>query len=366
MKIAIVTMHRVFNYGSVIQTYALSKYLEEQGHDIEIIDYIAERFKYKNTLFYVNPRRNKSMIHKLFFITVALPGRLMHKHLFESFIKRSYKLTQDKYYSIEELIENPPEADVYITGSDQVWNSGFENKVDRAYFLDFVPKNKKRISYAGSFGKEKLEECESEEIKELINKYDKISVREDSAISILESIGRNDAIHVVDPTLLLDREEWDNLSSERLRHEKYLLIYQLNPNEKIIEYARKIAIQKGLKIAKFGWDYIKPKGVDINFAYRKPEDFLSAIKYADYIVTDSFHGTIFSIKFNRQFICIEPPKYSGRLYSILRKVGLEERMIRGSLNINKVLTKIDYEYANIILKNEQKKAKDYLYDALNN
>lgn len=366
MKINIITMHRVFNYGSVLQTYSLSKYLQNKGHDVEIIDYIPKRFRLKEVLFYVNQTRNKSILHKLFYIVVCLPGRLLHKQIFEGFIRKNYKLTSQKYYNIKDLRDNIPQSDIYITGSDQVWNSGFENYVDEAYYLDFVPKEKKRIAYAASFGKSSLETFEKEQIKELISNYDNISVREDSAIDILESLEYKDAIQVLDPTLLLDREQWEDKASKRLTNQKYVLIYQLNPNPKIVEHANKIAKEKNLKVAKFGWDYLKPKGVDINFAYKKPEDFLSAIKYAEYIVTDSFHGTIFSIKFNKKFICVAPPKYRGRLDSILKKLGLEDRMISDKLSMEKIIEDIDYNRVNKILLDEKNIAEQYLLNAIEN
>ncbi|GAA0098997.1 polysaccharide pyruvyl transferase family protein [Clostridium perfringens] len=366
MNINIITMHRVFNYGSVLQTYALSTYLEKQGHNVKIIDYIPERFKIKNVITYVNPKRNKSILHKVAFIIAALPGRLLHKNIFENFIDKNYKVTKEKYYNIDELKLNIPEADIYITGSDQVWNSGFENRVDKAYFLDFVPPNKKKIAYSSSFGKDKLDDYEVSEIKKMLDKYNYISVREDSGLNILRNIGIKDAIQVIDPTLLLDKDEWDKKASSRLIKEKYLLIYQLNPNKDIIKYANIIAREKKLKVAKFGWDYFKSSNIDINLNYKKPEDFLSAIKNAEFIVTDSFHGTIFSLKFNKKFICVAPPKYAGRLDSILRKVNLEDRMINGNLNVENVYKNIDYKKINIILKDEKIKAEKYLIDAINN
>lgn len=366
MKIDLITMHRVFNYGSVLQTYATVTYLKNMGNDVEVIDYIPKRFRDKEVFTYVNPRRNKSIFHKIVFIIVSFPGRLLHKILFTNFIKRSYKLTSKSYYSEEDLKKDLPQADVYITGSDQVWNSGFENKVDRNFFLDFVPENKKRIAYAASFGKSKLDKYEIEEVKELISKYDKISVREDSAIEILKNLGRRDAEHVIDPTLLLSKEEWEKKMGKHLTKEKYVLIYQLNPNEKIIEYARKIADKKNIKVAKFGWDYLRPKGVDINFAYKRPEEFLSAIKYAEFIVTDSFHGTIFSLIFNKMFICVAPPKYSTRLESILNEVELNDRLIKGEIEITKILRPIDYKKINKHFIKAREKAKEYLEKAINN
>lgn len=366
MKIDLITMHRVINYGSVLQTYATVKYLEKMGHEVEVIDYIPKRFRTKNVFLFVNPRRNKSIFHKILFICISFPGRLAHHHIFSSFINNNYKVTDKKYYSIEDLKKDVPYADVYITGSDQVWNSSFENKVDQAYFLDFVPKGKKRIAYAASFGKTELDEYEIDEVKELIHKYDSISVREDSAINILEKLGRYDGQHVIDPTLLLTKEEWENKASKRIIKDKYVLIYQLNPSDKLIKYANQIAKEEGLKVAKFGWDYIKPRGVDINLSYRTPEDFLSAIKYADFIVTDSFHGTIFSLNFNKQFICVAPPKYSTRLESILRETELEYRLIgEDSLEMKKIFSKIDYDKINLHFQESREEAKKYLMEAIN-
>lgn len=364
MKVNVITMHRAINYGAVLQTYATVKYLENMGYEVEIIDYIPKRFRTKNKLLFVNPRRNKSIFHRIAFITACFPGRLAHDYIFGSFIKRNFKLTSASYYNIDDLRINIPQADIYITGSDQVWNTDIEKRVDEAFFLDFVPKGKKRIAYAASFGKDSLNDEETEKIKQLINKYDNISVREDSGLKILKSLGRDDTKHVMDPALLLTKEQWEEKSTPRLIKEKYVLIYQLNPSDKLIKYANEIAKAKNLRVAKFGWDYIKPNGVDINLYYKKPEDFLSAVKYADFIVTDSFHGIVFSLNFNKLFICVAPPKYSGRLESILRETNLENRLIKESFDINSILREIDYTKINEHFNNSRNEAKQYLENAL--
>ncbi len=364
MKVSLITMHKAINYGAVLQTYATVKYLENLNYDVEVIDYIPERFTKKNKYTYVNTKRNKSIFHKVIFILLCLPGRMIHNYIFENFIKKNFNITKDSYYYIDDLRKNTPEADIYLTGSDQVWNSDIEGKVDEAFFLDFVQEGVKKFSYAASFGKDNLEESEMAQIKYLLDKYDAISVREQSGLEILKSIGIKNGKQVLDPTLLLTRMEWEEKTAPRLIKERYLLIYQLNTNNKLVKYANEIAKAKKLKVAKFGWDYIKPKGININLSYRSPEEFLSAVKHSDFVITDSFHGIIFSLIYNKNFICMRPPNYAGRLENILRKINLEKHLIKEELNIDEVIAEIDYSLINNKLEKFRKESRLYLEEAL--
>lgn len=364
MKIKIVTLHRVFNYGSVLQAYATQKVFEKISDEVEIIDYITEQRTFKRILF-TTPKSINNIFKKFIYIPFKLISVGVKSFIFGIFIKKHIKLTDKKYISYQELLKDTPDADVYVTGSDQVWNSHYNEGIDKGFFLEFVPEGKKRISYASSFGKENLDKNEIEETKQLINKYDAISVREDTGLRILDNIGYKNAITVLDPTLQLTKEEWSSLSKKRLIKEKYILLFLLyNEDNGGTEYARLIAKQKGFKLVKLSWDYKKPEEVDILKSHKSPEEFLSLLQYSEFIITNSFHGIAFAINFNRAFIVVPRNEFNTRIESLLRLTHLEDRMITNGFNINIVDKYIDYEAVNDILNKERKKAENYIKDAI--
>jgi polysaccharide pyruvyl transferase WcaK-like protein len=293
-----------------------------------------------------------------------IPFRLKQNHLFGKFIQRNIKLTKVRYDSFQSLEENAPKADLYLTGSDQVWNSNHNQGVDRAYFLDFVPESLRKVSYAASFGKMQLDDTEIDETKQLVGKYRYISVREKTGVEILSELGRRDAIHVVDPTLLLNREDWTMFMKPNKIKEKYLLIYMLEDNKRLIEISKYIARNKGLKIVKVGFDIYRPKYVDILVSHKSPNEFLTLFANADFVVTNSFHGTTFSVNFNRQFISVATKKYNTRLSSFLDSVGLASRLVTDNYNYKGELNFINYQKVNILLEKERNKSKMFLEKAL--
>jgi polysaccharide pyruvyl transferase WcaK-like protein len=364
MKIAVITLHRVFNYGSVLQAYATQKIFEHTGNDVEIIDYITEQRTLEKLLNEVPPVFNKEPKRTLYLILKSA-SIFIKTSVFGRFIKKNLNLTKRKYVSFKELCSDPPKADVYVTGSDQVWNSHYNEGIDKGFFLDFVPENKRRISYASSFGRELLDSEEVEETKQLLNKYSKISVREDTAVEILDCLGIKGSTCVLDPTLQLENYDWMKLAGKRIVKEPYLLLLLLyNEDSGATEYAAKIAEKKNLKVVKLSWELKRPNNVDILKTHRSPEKFLSMFQHADYVVTNSYHGLAFSINFNRQFLAVPRVEYNTRLESLLRLVGLEDRFIEEPYMIYKADIAIEYDKVNEILSAERKKAYDYIGEAV--
>lgn len=363
MKIAVITLHRVFNYGSILQAYATQKILEEIGHDVEIIDYITEQRTLRRLIFNI-PNSKKSLFSKVVYIPLKIFSIIIKKLVFGRFMHKNLNLTKKKYISYTDLQRSIPEADIYITGSDQVWNSEYNEGIDKGFFLEFVPSKYKRIAYSSSFGKEKLDDCEYNETKNFIHKYANISVREDTALEILNELGYSNATCVLDPTLQMEKEEWIKLAKRRVVKEKYLLLMLLyNEDNSGTEYAQIIAKQKGLKIVKLSWEYKKPKGVDILKTHKSPEEFLSLFLYADYIVTNSFHGLAYSINFNKDFIIIPRNEFNTRIESMLRLTNLQSRMLVNGFSQRVIDMKIDYVKINSILEEERKKGVKYLKKA---
>ena len=296
MKILIITLHRVFNYGSVLQTYATQKFFESLGCEAEIIDYIPKQWQNKALFWDIN--EDKGFIKNNIYRCARAFSVILKKLTFGGFLRKKVKMTK-KYYSPGELKSFPPNADVYCAGSDQIWNSKY-NGIDDAFFLNFLPENSRKIAYASSFGKKKLDYNENNEIKSLIESYELLTLRESSAVSIIENMGLYGK-QVIDPTLQINSKNWIKLASKRLVKEKYLVLMLLyNEDNNATSMARKIADEKGLKLVKISWELFKDSRVDILMTHRRPEEFISLIYYADYIVTNSFHGMAFCINLNKQ------------------------------------------------------------------
>jgi len=294
MKIGIITYHRVRNYGSVLQSYALMKYLEKMGHDVYIINYIP---KPHSTYMEFLGSPEGSLLRKTVYILGSFPLRLKVYKVYKNFRKRYLKLSKKEYTRATDFAKYPLDMDVYITGSDQVWNSRYNfQKVtnEYPYYLDFTPDKAKRISYASSFGEESLDLTFDAYISSLIGRYSYLSVREKSGLKKLSSLGRNDGLHVLDPTLLLEQKDWMPIFGQVNIKEKYLLIYepQREKANKFKEYAVKIAKEKNLKIVKINKEYRKEPWIDTAL-YPSVNDFLSLFFNADFVLTNSFHGIAF-------------------------------------------------------------------------
>ncbi|AOS98780.1 hypothetical protein ESP131_00035 [Exiguobacterium sp. U13-1] len=178
MKISIITIHRVLNYGTVLQAFATQEIIKKMGHQVEIIDYITEVRKPKDIFMAYPNHLSKNFIKKLFYILIRIPSNTLKFLTFNNFIKNNYKLSKEKFISISDLKKNPPDADAYIVGSDQVWNSQYNEMVDEGFFLEFGNNSVLRLSYASSFGVEFIEEDESKKVKGHLEKFNAISVRE--------------------------------------------------------------------------------------------------------------------------------------------------------------------------------------------
>lgn len=317
MKIGIVTFWwSKDNYGQILQCYALQKYLRNLGHDAYLIRY--NRQDYDLPLFPLNRIYKAFNPIKLFrFIKMKL-NRFFSKseqqknpRYFDVFKKENIVASSKLYSSYKELQENPPEADCYIVGSDQVWNFGGKRKMKEcrsaihAFFLDFGSSNIKRISYAASFSCTDLQADIIAEIKPLLARFDYVSVRETSGLSLCKICGREDAVQDIDPTMLLTADTYRNLyrkKSINAKKNKYLLLYLLsNPCEFDIQKAYDFAHEKGLEVI-----YITGNGRLDKYekTFATIEEWLYYIDNAEYVITNSYHASVFSLKFNTKFAVI--------------------------------------------------------------
>lgn len=375
MKIKTITCHDVYNYGASLQAFALLHFLQSKGHDVEIIDYKPYYidFPYKISLFVppgspIKKFTDKSVIIRFLYSLKRFIWYLpswKRKKAFDRFTKHYLKRTR-KYNSFKDLQDEIPEADMYIVGSDQVWNSvTMLNGIDPAFYLRFVPDSKKKISYAASFGATSISKEHTSEILDWLRKLDAISVRERAGVDMLKERGI-EGKHVCDPVFLLSEKEWRTSLHISDNKEKYVLIYNLTTiDQKLVSDAKRTSKQLGVKLISVS--PMKIPEADENLCNVGPETFVSLIFNASYVFTNSFHATAFSIVSYRQFCTYNyhSASNSSRMYSVLEEMGLLERL--NISDIEKVLDKpIDYSTkAEVILKSVNN-GREWLLNNTNN
>lgn len=362
MKISVVTLHAVINYGSALQSYATQKIFESLGLETEIIDYRREAIIQKS-INQILKDKTMSNIMKLKYVLIY-PSTRKGRRIFDKFLETNINQTARRYTYDDDFEKYPIEADIYCTGSDQVWNSGWHNGTPKPFYLSFVPEGKKKIAFSASFGKEKLEEWEKPEVKELLSSYDAISIRETSGIQIAKELGFENAVHILDPTMILEPKYWYELSEERLVKEKYVLVYQLCNNAEFDKYAVTFAKKKGLKLIRMCTRYDQLRKVGRGIVLPPVEGFLQLIRHADYVLTDSFHCTAFSITFHKRFVGFYPNAYGSRLESIVKMTGLEERLITDYSNFDIADSPIDYNKVDAIIQEKRNDGMEFLRNAI--
>jgi len=361
MKIAVITMHAVKNYGSALQTFATQQVLSRLGYETEIINYIRKK-NIDSNLIDVWTSKEKGL-RKIAKKMLMYPTIKKWIRVWGNYLQTYIHLSAVTYTEMKDFSVTPVQADILCTGSDQVWNSGWNDGVEYPFYLSFADDNTPKISFSASFGKEKLDENEIEIVKPLLQKYDYITVREQSAVSILNNMGIKDVSFTLDPTLFLTKEQWKKHMKKSKPDEPYILVYQLNKDKNFDKMAVNFAKSKKMKLVRLCLRYDQ-----IILPGRKkfiPEirEFLSLINNAEYVITDSFHATAFSINFNKQFFSVLPQKYNCRLKEFLDIFDLENRIVSNYLDFESAGT-IDYGQVNKILDDERKKSMEHLKYAL--
>lgn len=364
MQIRIITCHDVYNHGASLQAYALQTYLELVGHVVEVIDYKPDYLSKHYLLWSVdNPIFDKPIVKQMYLLA-KLPGRLVslkRKHLFDEFTRKYLKLTTHRYHSNEELKEDPPMADVYIAGSDQIWNTLFQNGRDAAFYLDFAPASVKRISYAASFATEDVADEYKPFVRKMLQNFDAVSIRERCSLPLLSSLGRTDGVSVCDPVFLLTRKQWESMLPQNQIREKYLLVYDTEFSPKVKEIAKRIAKEKNLKIYNVSASRIGYADKDLWAS--SPIDFVQLIRDASYVVSNSFHASAFSIIFERDFCVINrSEEINERMKSLLSNYGLEEKLVVGYSE--KLLNPIDYQMLCPQVQKDIEYSKEFLNQSL--
>lgn len=351
----------------MLQALATQEVLEKHGLEVLFYNYFKNG-KGNGVLARTKGYTKKDgLVGKMVKAAMLVPTFIRQDKLFDDFLRKYLHTIPDAVCTEEDFRRLTLDADVYITGSDQTWNSGWNNGILPPLFLSFAPNDKPLIAYAASFGKAKLDEWEVEETRQRLSRYKAISVRESSAVDIIDDLGIGiRAVHVLDPTLQVSGDYWRRMLSHPVKHKKYCLLYQLNHNAEFDKFAMEFAHRKGLKLIRWCNRYDQTRlPADIKLAVPTVDDFVSYIDHADFILTDSFHCTTFSHNLNRQFLSVLPNEFGGRIGSLLKLTHLEHRRVKNFSDFSVCdLPNIDYEPVNAILEKERKVADDFLTKAL--
>lgn len=362
-NIATITFHRAINYGALLQVYALQKKIEELGGNCTVLDYRNEILEDKHKKKEISGCKSLKDIIRYY----LLYRNSNKKHdKFRRFSNKYLELSSPMY-SKEDLIKNESKYDLFITGSDQVWNYKI-NGMDTAYFLDFVKNESKKQSYAASFGLSEIPLEYQQAYKDLLSDFDSILIREKQGAKLIKELLSKESAVVLDPTMLLSKEQWLTLSNNvQSSNDKYILVYAFGGSRNIKDLALNISHKTGYKIYWISNTYkynsrirfIKSAG---------PEEFLYLFNNAEYIITNSFHGTAFSINFNKQFfteLLAESTGVNSRLEDILELFNLEQRRVLSS-DASIIESRINYETVNAKLEEERVKSISLLKDTIEN
>lgn len=346
MKVGILTFHDADNYGAVLQAFALKQAVSKYA-ECCIINYNNETFhKVSN---------KKGIVQR---IVTILHGNKQRKkkQRFDAF-RHKYLVGTDEVVLDKDLCELNKSYDIFVSGSDQIWNLECSGKKD-AYFLPFVENDMKKYSYAASFGTDKPELAK--EYIEMIAKFNKISVREESGVKFVTNrIGR-ECLQVVDPTLLLKESEWcDSLNlDDSIKREKYILLYEVLNGQNMERFAKQLSAKVGIPVYCITASNRIRRGMKV-IRNAGPMEWIQLIKNSSYVVTNSFHGLAFSLIFNKQFFVelLPPPAATNtRMVEMLKLVGLERRIISETISDDE----IDYSYVNLVIDEERKKSIDFM------
>lgn len=367
-KVGVLTMHSVINYGSFLQAYATQEVIKSLNYDCEIIDYkFPNQWHFNNGLEYDKINLIASdLLYKL----GITKGHRKKKRILEAINK--YLKMSNHYDSPELIYNNPPIYDVYVTGSDQTWNTK-HTQGDVTFMLNFAPKGKKRISFSASLARKNLDEKYGDIFQKYLNQYDNISIRDSNGNNIISELTGKQASVTLDPTLILNRYEWSKFAANRknsFKEKKYIVFYLIthsfDPRPYIYDLLKALQVETGLDVYTFS---TIPEEFNIKhkvFSDIHVESFIHLFEGASYVVTSSFHGTAFAVNFGIPLYSVVNDENSGddRQASLLSKLNISNCLVQ----VGKEFSTISPEY-NVIeqqkkLEELREKSKDYLKSSL--
>lgn len=349
MKCGIITYTSAQNWGGILQSYALYHYMKMQGYDVELINY--RKFDGKK----FKPRKNiKDIVYSVF----MMRQNISRVKRYEQFRNTYLDLNNPVVVSKQEMESLNLRYDAFITGSDQLWNC--ETEICYDFYLEFVKDDKLLFSYGPSFGQDEIPKKFEPEVKRLLNRYNMMSVREKSGKKIVEQLTGKNIPVVCDPTFLLDKDEWVDVSKGSVLEKNYVFIYTTQVSQKVVELVKKYLLLN--PDSKVVTPYAIPGVKAIVKKDIGPSEFLNYIQNADYVIGTSFHAVVFSLIFNIDF-CVVPHSSTGaRVNDLLSTLGLEKHIISDT-NIDR-FPSLDSEYYTKVLKEYISASKLYIQDMM--
>lgn len=370
-KIGIITYFYYYNYGTMLQGYATCKAFEKYGQDdvdSQIIDcrfgekklsqWEVAQIRVKRLFVYFTQAKR---IYKTF---VFQKQATFKQEAFNQFTKQICRLSNRTYFNSSDLKDNPPFYDIYVTGSDQTWSPkvGLRDSL----FLGFAPESKVKAAYAPSIGVTTYTHEQSSYVKERLAKYQFVSCRERYGSEILQALSPVMVETVLDPTLMLSADEWREISINPQKKGKYILCYFIGDRMYYRRFARRLSEQTGMPLIYIPVSYVDfTKGDNMEWK-AGPREFLGLIDNAEYVLTDSFHGTIFSVNFNKTFFSFV--KHKGldamdnmRIVDILERLALKDRLYDDYRNGEIDTSHIDYTKTNELLAMERQVSEAYIH-----
>ncbi len=364
MKIGVITFHNSYNCGSMLESYAIMKYLQNKNYNVEIIDFSSQGQQELYSTFF----KNNSLKNILKNIIIFPYKRRINYN------NKKYEEFKNEHFNLSSKINNHDfsklKYDINIAGSDQIWNITIED-YDDAYFLNWVTYGKK-VAYAPSFGAKDLQEYAKDNIRkysDFLNSFDALSIRENNGQKWIKQICGKEVPVLLDPTLLLDSKEYDKILDNKCTpNNDYIFLYCPSFKRNICKFVKKVSKKYNLPV--IAWStksfYIKQIG-KLGFSlpkYESPAVYLSLIKNAKLIFTTSFHGTIFSTIYKKNFYVLKNGEMFGnddRVRTLVSTLGIEDRLIDYNYDSNyDYMENVDYTKYNKLLPEEQKKSERYL------
>lgn len=347
MKISIITLHDIGNnFGSTLQGCALCEFLRQNHYDAEIINYLPDY------------RSAAGKMRALLTNGVFLPFYLQRKRNFGRYY-REHAVLSRRYRTFAQLKENPPKADVYLVGSDQVWNPHFPCGRDKAFYLEFLSSGEK-MAYSASLGRLQTQE-EITALIERLRPFRAVAVRERASMEQLHTAGRKDVRYVLDPVFLFPADYYQQHITPK-PSKRFLLVYAINKDPVLEEAALRVAKDHDLEIISIGGFSRKCRqGHFLRSA--GPIEFLNLIAHSDFFLTSSFHGTALALILNKQFAVVQPRINSLRVENLLQTAGIMEQAISSPADISRIHP-IDYSLVNQKLAPLIDASKHFLLETL--
>ena len=352
MNLKIITIHCIHNFGSVFQSYALVKYLCNQGYKAELIDYRPSYYT-----------KGRNMLKKFLGIAINY-GAYTHQHRkYEDFIN-NFLPRGRVYHTLEDLYEIITEDTIFIAGGDQLWNNFHPCGRDDAYKLIFVNGTKK-LAYGTSMGRNSFSKEELEDLSKKINDFYSIGLREQSTVTMLQPYTHVPIYHAADPVLLLEKKDYmPFIGNEPIINEPYLVMYLAAKSDLLSKTVEHISRKRGLKVVHV-CGFQKKCDCDFFLKDTGPRELLNLIYYSEFVISASFHATLFSILLHKEFCTLLPEAGTNtRIEDLLGYLGISQRIIHNERDFVQLDTKIDFNKVDTICKHLVTKSKEQLIKAI--